>query len=94
MKEDDKTFHMNQIDLISKMKQPCFQTKHTFNQPVRWVTNTIWGNWNNVKCVKGITKSSEYTMKEGYLAMLCKNLKSENTKVWSVRQFLGLCNLK
>ena len=37
MKEDDKTFHMNPIDLISKIKQPCFQNKHTFNQPARLV---------------------------------------------------------
>ena len=56
MNEDDKTFHMNPIDLISKMKQPCFQTKHTFNQPACWVMSMIRGNLIKVNCVDGITK--------------------------------------
>ena len=58
MKEEDTSFQMNPIALISKMKQCCFQTKHTFNQPARWVTNTIWGNLNNINCVEDITKWS------------------------------------
>ena len=58
MKEDDITFHMNPIALTSRIKQCCFQTKHTLNQPARWVTNMIWGNLNNVNCVTDITKWS------------------------------------
>ena len=84
---------MNPIDLISKMKQPRFQTKHKFNQPARWVTNTIQGNLNNVNCVADITKWSYNTMKRGHMARLSKNLKSENPTVWIMEQFVPLCNL-
>ena len=56
MKENEKTLHMNPISLISKIKQCYFQTKLTFNQPARWVTNMIWGNLNNVNCVADITE--------------------------------------
>ena len=56
MKEEDKTFHMNPITLISKMKQCCFQTNHISNQPARWVQNIFCGNLNDIKLVTDITK--------------------------------------
>ena len=62
MKEEDKTFLMNPINLKFKMSQCCLQTKHTSNQPARHFQRSLHCEWNTSVTVAGITKWLGHTI--------------------------------
>ena len=83
----EKPFHMNPVALIFEMKQRCSQTKHISIPTCALGQEYDLGQPEYHQMCGSYDKMVLKCHEEGHMAMLCKNLKSDEPTIRIMEQF-------